>query len=333
MTFAKPPRHSSETQHHVFLLLENFTHLAFSCALEPLRTANLATGRPLYSWQMVSADGLPVRSSNGTTTLVDAALAPLHRNDTLVVVGGMRAGLASTSRLLAQLRHNQAHGVRLMGICGGVELLASAGLLQGQDCAVDWQGLRSFAERHPGTRPSDRAFVRGPVPTAASGISATDLMLHEIGARQGADLASLVGDMLSYGNARPTQGRQRVSVRAFLGVRNGVIAGAVKMMQDNVDAPLTVSEIAAALGVSTRQIERLFARYLKDTPTRYYTALRLDHARSLLRDTDLSVTEISLACGFNGSGQFSKVYKKHFGTSPRGFRAVQLEPFAAQPSA
>ncbi len=250
--------------------------MPFSCALEPLRLANLAAGFPLYSGQTVSVDGSPVRSSSGTKTLVDGALQPPGYKETLVIAGGARSPLASPAKLLAMLRRQHAHGVRILGVCGAVVPVPAAGLRDGLECAVDWQQLDSFKERFPRVIATDKALAPGKLPTAASGVSAADLMLQLIGGQNGSDVASL--DRLA-------------------GVR---------------------------LGVSVRQIERWFLRYLKDSPTRYYTKLRLGRARVLLRDTDMSVIEISVACGFNGASRFSKIYRKHFGNSPDSFRAIQL---------
>lgn len=324
MTCQKHPRREAETRHYAFLLLDSFTQVSFSCAMEPLRLANLAAGLPRYSWQTMSLDGAPVRSSSGTTICVDGPLQELGSKDTLVIVGGFRAPPATSAKLLPALRKLHAHGVKMFGICGGVVSLAAAGLLDGLECAVDWQRLGSFQEQFPRVKATEKVFVLGKLPTAASGVSSTDLMLQIIGVQSGGDVASQVGEMLSYGAARLPNARQQVSVRALIGVRNEVISGAIQLMQDNIDNVLAVSDIGAQLGVSVRQIERLFARYLKESPGRYYTRLRLERARGLLRDTNLPVIEISVACGFSGASHFSKIYRKQFGNSPASFRAVQL---------
>ena len=324
MTFIRSLPDRLRPERLVFLLLDGFTQVSFACAMEPLRLANCASGRPCFTWSTLSVDGTPVVSSCGTTMLVDGPLRNLTRAETLVIVGGSRSRATELPALRAYLRRQHSHGVALIGLCGGLEALARAGLLNGQECAVDWQVAHGFAERHPNALASDQTFVLGRISTAASGTAAADLMLHMIGRIHGGDLANLVADMMVYGHVRSPGEKQRVSLHALLGVRNKTLSGAIRIMEENIEKVLQVAEISARLGISVRQLERLFAQYLNLSPVQYYTRLRLGRATSLLRETDMSVTDIAYACGFSTPGQFSKSYRKHLGTSPARFRVVQL---------
>ena len=73
------------------------------------------------------------------------------------------------------------------------------------------------------------------------------------------------------------------------------------------------------MGLSRRQIERLFSSHLNTTPVRYMNDLRLAHGRSLLAETDMKVSEVALACGYASTSHFSKSFRKKYGTSPYRF--------------
>ena len=100
----------TQTAHFVFLLLENFSHLAFSCALEPLRIANLVSGKPLYRWSLMSEDGISATCSNRAVTLVDCGLAPLGRDDRLFLISGIHVQTHTTQPIVSYLRRERARG-------------------------------------------------------------------------------------------------------------------------------------------------------------------------------------------------------------------------------
>jgi transcriptional regulator GlxA family with amidase domain len=132
--------------------------------------------------------------------------------------------------------------------------------------------------------------------------------------------------MMNHGHVRRPGAKQRVSLTALLGVRNEALSKAIRIMDSRVYSGLQVSELASELGISVRQLERLFQRHLNMSPFRYYTKVRLGRATALLRETDMSVTDVAFACGFSSPGQFSNTYRKYLGTSPAQFRVVQLAP-------
>ena len=100
------------------------------------------------------------------------------------------------------------------------------------------------------------------------------------------------------------------------GVRHEKLAAALSLMRSNLEEPLTPGRIADLVGLSVRQLERLFSKYLQTTPKVYYTRLRLDYARSLLLQTNMRIIDVALAAGFNSQTHFAKVYRRYFGKSP-----------------
>ncbi len=311
------------TSHFVFLLVDNFSHLAFSCAIEPLRIANRVSGRQLYHWTLASPGGVSAICSNRSVTLVDRGLEPLRHVDRLLVISGEHVRRAATPEILAYLRRERAAGTPIGAICSGAYLLASAGFLNGQTAAVHWEYHDLFAEMFPEVRLVRGVFVAGgKVITAAGGTAAADLMLHLIAAEHGPDLATAVADQMVYNAVREGTAEQRVSLQSRHGMRNPHLVRAVALVQQNMEEPVSPGEIARALGISTRQLERLFLRYLGTSPKRFIIETRLNRARNLLVQTDQSIIEIAVACGFSTPSTFSKVFRAHFGVSPVAQRST-----------
>jgi transcriptional regulator GlxA family with amidase domain len=301
----------------VFLLVDEFSHLAFSCAVEPLRIANLVSGQTLYAWSLASETGAPAVCSNGTATLVDTGFAALPDCDQVFVLSGIHMRRHVTGALLSAIRRARAHGVAVGALCSGTWVLAEAGFLDGMQAAIHWEFHDSFMEAFPEVNLVRNVFVADERHVTASGGTATaDLMLHLIGREHGDDLAVAVADQMVYNAVRNATAAQRVSLQSRNGMRNAHLSQAIRMMQAHMDRPLSPATIAEAIGISTRQLERLFGKFLNASPKKYYTEMRLERARNLLLQSEASITEVAVACGFESPGHFSRVYRAAYGVSP-----------------
>lgn len=301
--------------------MENFSHLAFSCAVEPLRIANLVAKTDLYQWSFASETGEFALASNGSETRVHYTFKKLPKADYLFVLSGLGVQSAATPSLLTAIRHNRAKGSRIGALCSGAYVLAEAGLLTNLRAAIHWDYHDSFMEEFPLINLSKSVFVADEkIITASGGTATADLMLHLIGQKHGADLETAVADQMVYNAVREGDAEQRVSLQSRHGIRNEHLTHAIGLMSSTVEAPMSPSEIARDIGVSTRQLERLFGRYLNCSPKKYFVDLRLQKAQRLLVQTDMSVTEVAFATGFNSPTHFSKTYRVHFGIQPSGQR-------------
>ena len=311
------------TRDYAFLLLPRFTLLAFSSAVEPLRIANQLSQKPLYRWRVLSQDGGSVNSSSGISVEVQSGLAALPRSTTVLVCSGTDAHDAAGRPVLDWLRAHAAHGGEYGGICTGAFTLARAGLLGSRRYTVHWENQAGFRELFAGHDPSPRIYeVDGPLMTCGGGAASTDMMLAVIARHHGEEFAHRVGDMCLHGTPRKAEAPQTSSVALAIGSRNTRLIRVIRLMQRNLETPLSLEELAEAAGYSTRQLERQFKAVLNETPSRYYRNLRIDLGRSLLFETELSVTEIAAATGFETANHFAKVFRERFGVSPRGARAI-----------
>lgn len=304
-------------QHFTFVLVEDFSHLAFSCAVEPLRIANLLSGQNLYRWSFASEDGQSATCSNGSVTLVHHGLDTLPKCDRLFVLSGINMRERLTKPLLTMLRRQARHGTRIGALCSGAWILAEDGFLNGMKAAIHWEFHDAFMERFPEVTLVRNVFVADERHLTASGGTATaDLMLHLIECDHGEDLSMTVADQMVYSAAREATAAQRVSLQSRNGIRNAHLTRAIQRMRETIEDPLSAAQIAAEIGISTRQLERLFGMFLNTSPKKYFMELRLERARHLLIQTEAPVIEIALACGFESPGHFSRVYRAAYGVAP-----------------
>ncbi len=303
---------------YTFLLTENFSHMPFSCAIEAFRVANLAAETELYRWKLASEGGKDALSSNGTTTRVDFGLDENMAGSDIIVVAGLDAKRHASPAIKKWLRWHDTHTRgRIGAICCGAYVLAEAGLLSGKSCALHWEYHDAFMEDHPEVDLKPSVFVKdGRYFSASGGAAATDLALSIIEDDHGEELARQAAEGLVYASVRTEHDGQRFSLNGRIGIRNPRLAKAVELMETQLDEPLRTSDIAAEVGLSTRQLERLTGRYLNCSPKKYRMEARLARARHLLRQTDMSVINVAMACGFTSPSHFSKCYRARFGETP-----------------
>lgn len=330
-----PPRKATsvaaeaEPRRFVFLLLDRFTMLSFASAIEPLRIANRMAGRNLYTWSLAGEAGAQgeVTCSNGAAFRLDMGLADLQREDTLLVCGGIDVQRSTTKGIIGWLRREARRGVAMGGLCTGAYALAKAGLLDGRKATIHWENQDGFSEEFEEVKLTKSVFVLdGNRMTTAGGTASLDLMLKLIAADHGEDLANTVADQLIYSAIRTDQDTQRLSIPTRIGVRHPKLSQVIQMMEAAIEEPISPADLADDVGMSTRQLERLFRRYLNRSPKRYYMELRLQKARNLLMQTDMSVINVALACGFASPSHFSKCYRAHYNTTPYRERGTQGGP-------
>lgn len=307
----------SKPRRFIFVLMNDFTMLCFSAAVESLRIANRMAGSELYEWVLASEDGEPVTCSAGATFTVDMALESVQRDDTIFLCGGVNIQKSTSTKLLNWLRRESRKGPTLGGLCTAGYTLAKAGLLEERQATIHWENQDGFTEEFENIELTKSVFVidRNRI-TTAGGTASIDLMLKIIAEDYDEDLANAVADQLIYSSIRTDQDTQRLSVPSRIGVRHPKLSIVIQMMENNIEDPISPSILAKDVGMSTRQLERLFRRYLNRSPKRYYMELRLQKARNLLMQTDMSVINVALACGFASPSHFSKCYRSHYNTTP-----------------
>jgi AraC family transcriptional regulator, glycine betaine-responsive activator len=305
-----------------FLLIENFSLMSFSAAVEPLRAANVLQGRQLYSWEIVAPTTTAAVSSSGARLSPDVVLssfgADRRRFDDILVCAGGNPATFEDETTFAWLRRQARRGTRLGGISGGTWILARAGVMSGHRCTIHWEHVAAFREAFPelDIRPtlfeidSDRL-------SCAGGIASLDLMHALIEMDHGTELARRVSEWFLQTSVRAGGGSQRMEAPARFDVHSAPLAAALTLLQRRYAEPIDAATLAKAVGISVRHLQRLFLNQVGTTLERHLFAIRLEHARQLLRQSTLPIFEVALASGFLSASHFSRVYKAQFGISPR----------------
>jgi AraC family carnitine catabolism transcriptional activator len=213
------------------------------------------------------------------------------------------------------------HGATIAAIETASEVVAAAGLLDGRKVAVHWDNLQGFAESHPQCRAVAELYTASSGRLTCAGHSAIlDMMLHGIAADHGPDLAGEIAAHLMLPGWRKSEDSQPAPWIKARKTADPTLERALALMEKSIEEPIPCSTIARRVGVTSRQLQRLFARDLETTPVRHYQSLRLSRAHALLQQTDLSVTEIAVSAGFNSLEHFCRLYRRQFNCRPRDDR-------------
>lgn len=312
-------------QQVAFILLDHFSMSSFSVALDTIVTTNLVHSSPIYQIKTYALSQSRALSDLSIELPTDATLEELQpdQNTLLVVCGGYRNRLVSLPKLNAKLAEAKRAGATLCGIWNGAFYLADASVLDNEQVAIHQDNLALMLERFPDLPLAGSAYtVASRHLTCAGPNSVLNMMLEYIGATQGHSCAQAVEEVIGR-DREAVVGEQTTPSPATHPQLPEVLKDAIRLVENNVEEPLSIEELATLVGISRRQIERLFRRHLGVAPARYYMEYRLTRARQLLQQSNLSITEISVACGFVSPTHFSRSYRRFFNQPPIDARRRQ----------
>lgn len=312
------------------LLTPDFNLSATVGFLDPFRAANYLAGAHLYRWRVASVAGGPCRASNGLTV----------ETEPLVNLMGFRPDLAAVSAswsperkglpaLVAALRSWARRDCRLVGLDTGAFILAQAGLLSGRRATVHYEHIDAFAELYPEIEVTEALFeVDGPRMTSGGGAASVDLALHLLTGIGGPSVANAAARYIFHGEARPPGAPQNPERAEPLGATAPApVRRAIRIMEAHLEDPLSIPDICQEVGISQRQLDRLFAASVGKSPALYYRDIRLDRARGFVTQTDMRLCDVAVASGFTCQSHFSRAYRERFGLPPRRDRVEGRVPF------
>lgn len=299
------------------LLIPGFSLITFASFLEPLRQANRLLGRDVYAWRLLSVDGSPVMASSGTQIMVDGDLSSAGEIDYGFVCAGVDVAAFDDKRAYAWLRKLARHGTKVGAVSTATFILARAGVLDGYRATIHWESLASFREQHPDLELTTNLFeIDGNRITGAGAAASVDLMLHLIGERFGYALVAAISEQYNLSQIRAAIDDQRMPAHLRLRSSHPKLLAAIGLMEGNIEAPFDLAGVAATVGLSKRQLERLFHRHIGTSVMRHYRFLRLRRANMLLTQTNLPVSQVAVACGYQSQSHFAKDYRRQFGCTP-----------------
>ena len=321
-------------QRHGFVLLPGFSLLALGGALDALAGANQVLEERLYTSLTLSLDGGPVRAACGTALAPAHGLADAPPLDAVFVVSDTpmpEAAHDGHNALHTWLRERAPAAAVMGGIGTGAAVLAQAGLLGGHRATLHWAHVPQLADAHAAVVVSSNVFEIDRARLTCTGATASlDMLITWLGQRHGERVAQELAAHFGLERLRARDERQRAPVAARLGLGSARLTEAVSLMEANLGEPLPTEDIARLVGVSRRQLERLFKQHLDELPSRYYGELRLSRARRLLQQTSQSILQVGLGCGFSSGSHFSNAYRARFGHTPREERSQRAAAWREQ---
>lgn len=305
-----------------FVLIDGFALMSYASAMEPLRAANLIAGRELYSVLNMPASGARSVSSSGAIIGADTYLGENVDFDMVLVVAGSDPTSSNLRRLDHWLRLLASRQVLMGGVSAGPLILARAGVMEGHRLTVHWDHVSQLRAVSANLIVERTLFVRdrGRL-TCAGGTAAIDMMHALITEQHGGRFAQRVSDWFIHTDIRPGENPQVAGLAERYGVGDVGVLKALQAMENHMDDPLTLTQIAEIVGVSVRQVNRLFRQHLGTSTLDLYSRLRLDKAKGLLRGSLLSVADVAQATGFANSAHFSRQFSRSFGVSPTQYRS------------
>ena len=315
---------NTETTHSVgFILLEHFSMMAFTGAVDALVTANLLNASECFSFSFYGEDGESIKSDLSIDVSVNGRYRDIRPAafDVLFVCGGLRTNLEVHPKLKAVLQQAEHCNTQIGGIWNGSYILAQAGVLRGYECTIHPENHALMTEVFPEVNVSKKPYVIDRDRMSSAGATSTlSMLLNLIGQLTNDDLRHRVAGILDVdsvlGEAADGSQIMLPSDPTFPDALREVM----QLMESNIDEPLTTQQLTAAVNLSRRQLERLFQQYLKTSPAKYYLGLRLSRAHQLIRQSNAPMVNIAIACGFNSNTHFSHSFKAHYGIPPSQLR-------------
>ncbi|MEM6939992.1 MAG: GlxA family transcriptional regulator [Pseudomonadota bacterium] len=315
------PPTARAARHAVFVVVPRFNLATLITMVETMRVANYLAPTPMFSWDSISFDGSEVSASNGMTTHVATDSSTISGADYVFVLGSWGTEYYDNAALLAWLRKRARAGEAICGVELGCYIIARAGLLDGRPATTHWSWLSGFRESFHDVDVCESLFtIDGKVMTCSGGLAGVDLMLHLIADKTDSGFAGEIADQMLCHPIRGPNTAQRSTLGRGSETMVPLVREAMSLIEKHIEEPLSVPQVAAALDVSQRQLERQFKKHLGCTVVQFGLLCRLQNARLLLISTDLSVREIATASGFNTLSHFAYSFGRFFGRRPSEYR-------------
>ncbi|MCP4880073.1 MAG: GlxA family transcriptional regulator [Gammaproteobacteria bacterium] len=308
---------SKRTFNMGFLLIPEFALLSFAATIDPLRMANRMAKQDLYHWDLYTLDDQGVVPSNGIELQPTRRRNDTEHLDGLIVVASKDANLYHTKEIARWLTRIKQRRILLGATSGGTIILAMSGLLGDETWTTHWEFIDGFKEKYPKLNiTSDIYEFDGQRMSCSGGTAALDMMLQLITFQHGTELANKVAAQCIHPDIRPAHEQQRIALGARVSMKHPRLAKAIQVMKKHIEEPISCQQVAEDVGMSQRQMERVFKEHLDQRPNRYYLKLRLEKARLLLEQSDMSILDIAMACGFQSTSHFSQCYKRTYQRLP-----------------
>ncbi len=300
-----------------YLLIEDFSMMCITTMINPFRSANRELGYEAYHWDFLTLTDLPVNASDGFDAKPTCAINNKRKFDFFFVCAGLETNPPNRAKLNAALQHLCKHSAVFGGLCTASFILARAGFLADKKFTIHWENRAAFVEEFPDLPPSTALYViDGALWTGSGGLSSMDIALKIINDAHGPRISNAVGNQYQIDRIRHANIEQRPFFMADYETLPSKLQAAIKLMIENLEQPLSISELSSTIGITVRSLERGFKQQLGVSPGRHYRKMRLEKAKQLLWHTNMSILEVSILTGFPSPSYLSRLYRQEFGVLP-----------------
>ncbi len=322
---------SNTTKKANFVLLDHFSMSSFSVALDSLVTLNLISDEPIYecnTYSISTSNKVISDVSIEITTSGNINDIEINQDSILVICGGYRSSLTPSPQLNKKIYQADQYKATIIGLWNGSFYIADSHIKKGSPISIHKENKAIMGELFPELNLSTSPYSEDNSLLTCSGPnSALDMMLIFVKNKYGKDKAKAIAEVIA--SDRVPFLTDKVTNKFLLAESQipDCIKEAISLMENNIEDILTIDEITNLVGVSRRQLERLFKSNIGVTPARYYMEHRLTHARQLIQQSNLSIFEVAVACGFVCTAHFSRTFHRYFKQSPTEIRhhASRLE--------
>lgn len=308
--------HKTRVKEVALFVLPDFTPTEVSSVIDVFRIANQVCGQEIYSWQFVSSDSHMVASGDNMFIKATKTSELRSRPDIVIILGGSSCA-ANSKMLLKTARWATRFGAQLIVLSNAVSALADRGFFTNKTVSTHWDAPETEDECLYGTTFSRSIFKEeGRTITSCGYVATFDVMTNVVSEHLGKTVSTKVSEYLVANGVRSADSLQRANLVDRIGTYNVKLLASIELMESNLEETLPIGEIADIVGTSQRQLERLFQKHLKQSPSTYYKNIRIEKAKKMVQSTSLSISDISFRSGFNSAAGFSKSYKRKYGVSP-----------------
>ncbi len=305
--------------HARIVLFDGFSNLCLSNTIEPLRAANHVLGRKFFTWEMLSIDGAPVKSSSEMTLLPDGKLTMAAKSRRLFLISSYSYDTIYTKALGDLMRRHVYDGGTVFGMDTGAWLMAEAGLLNGRKATIHWDVMSRFEEKFLSVNVENRPFVHDDkMRTCGGAMAAFDLMLYLIAQDCGAQLRFDVESLFK----RPLSLNADVEDNSLSGL--ALTRKAIAIMRDNLEHPIKVTELAQRLEVHPKFLERAFKAEFSMPSGQVYKRLRLNSVRDMVENTNAHFSDIAVRSGYRSASAMTRAFSSEFGYTPSRLRKTLI---------
>jgi transcriptional regulator GlxA family with amidase domain len=307
-----------------FIILPGFALTSFSLAVEVFSVANLISGNDHYRYTLCSPNkmiGETVTSSNGVSITLNETFFQAQTSDLIIIASYANSACYNNPQLNKLLKRAHNKRTPIAALSSGAFVLANAGLLTAKSCTLVPEHRGIFKELYPDITLQENLYaICDDLYTSAGGTATLDMLLYLIGLERGKEFMGQISDQFMQDRVRSAQTMQKTREEVSLRIKSACLGAAVELMQKHIEDPYPIALIADKIGTTPRNLEMVFRKHEQITPGRYYLKLRLHHAKQLILETHMPLTDIAQSCGFSSQSYFGKCFREEFDHSPASLR-------------